>query len=158
MVYVVHITPADIGSRVVIRRRISGPLPLSDVLGTLESWSEGELRLRRTDGTTVSVPEESLVAARVVPLTPRRANPRPPGRATPLDQPGTPPRHDIAERNDQITESDRPAGLRTDGQVGADADGEYPDAGDDDTGDNGGDRDASGADPGGAGPSVEVQR
>ncbi|WP_456095367.1 putative acetyltransferase [Parafrankia discariae] len=158
MVYVVHITPADIGSRVVIRRRISGPLPLSDVLGTLESWSDGELRLRRTDGTTVSVPEESLVAARVVPLTPRRANRRPPAWATPLDQPGTPPRHDIAQRNDQITESDRRAGPPTTGQVDADAVGEYPGAGTNDTGDNGGDRDVSGADPGGAGPSAEVQR
>ncbi|WP_423212978.1 putative acetyltransferase [Parafrankia irregularis] len=101
--YVVHITPADIGSRVVIRRRIPGPLPLSDVLGTLESWSEGELRLRRTDGTTVSVPEESLVAARVVPPTPRRASPRSPGRAPSSYQPGSDRGHMIAESNSRIT-------------------------------------------------------
>ncbi|WP_456095346.1 putative acetyltransferase [Parafrankia elaeagni] len=106
--YVVHITPADIGSRVVIRRRIPGPLPLSDVLGTLESWSEGELRLRRSDGTTVSVPEESLVAARVVPPTPRRATGRSPGQAPGSYQAGSGRRQEIAERNKQITEEDVP--------------------------------------------------
>ena len=72
MVYVVRITPADVGARVVIRRRIPGPLPLSDVLGTLESWSEGVLTVRQNDGTPVAVPEDDLVAARVVPPPPTR--------------------------------------------------------------------------------------
>jgi hypothetical protein len=79
-VYVVRITRADVGARVVIRRRIAGPVPLTDVIGTLLSWTAGVLTLRLADGELTEVPEADLVAAKVVPppRPPRTARPAPP--------------------------------------------------------------------------------
>ncbi|SNQ48857.1 hypothetical protein FRACA_2850004 [Frankia canadensis] len=76
MVYVVRITRADIGARVMIRRRIPGPIPLSDVLGTLRSWSSHVLTVETADGSAVQVTEEDIVAARVVPARPAARRPR----------------------------------------------------------------------------------
>jgi len=95
-VYVVRITRADIGARVVIRRRIAGPVPLTDVIGTLQSWTAGVLRVVGADGTVTAVPEADLVAAKVVPPRPdkpRFANRRsemrpPPGRMVPAGDAG----------------------------------------------------------------------
>ncbi|WP_422615066.1 hypothetical protein [Frankia torreyi] len=78
MVYVVRITQADIGARVMIRRRIPGPIPLSDVLGTLRSWSSHVLTVETAEGTHVQITEDDVVAARVIP-------PRPPARRSPTD-------------------------------------------------------------------------
>ncbi|WP_442856371.1 MULTISPECIES: putative acetyltransferase [Frankia] len=75
MVYVVRITPADVGARVMLRHRIPGPVSLSDVLGTLRSWSSGVLTVVTAEGTLVQVTEDAVVAARVIP-------PRPPTRRT----------------------------------------------------------------------------
>ncbi|MFD0470288.1 hypothetical protein ACFQ0B_19640 [Nonomuraea thailandensis] len=36
------------------------------------SWADGVLEVRKKDGTVVTIPEESLVAARVVPAAPPR--------------------------------------------------------------------------------------
>lgn len=58
-------TPADVGSRVTLRRAV--PEGVSDVVGELLSWSDGVLTVRRRDGSSVTVPEADLVAARVVP-------------------------------------------------------------------------------------------
>jgi len=78
VVYVVRITRADVGTRVMIRRRIPGPTPLSDVLGTLQSWSSGVLTVLRADGTPVQITEDDVVAARVIPPRPTpRPRPRP---------------------------------------------------------------------------------
>jgi hypothetical protein len=66
-VYRVAVTPADVGSRVTLRRAL--PDGVGDVVGVLLSWSDGELSVRRRDGSVVVVPEASLVAARVVPET-----------------------------------------------------------------------------------------
>ncbi|WP_443673236.1 putative acetyltransferase [Frankia tisae] len=71
--YVVRITQADIGARVMIRRRIPGPIPLSDVLGTLRSWSAHVLTVETAEGTRVQITEDDVVAARAIP-------PRPPAR------------------------------------------------------------------------------
>ncbi|WSG15809.1 hypothetical protein OIE66_02560 [Nonomuraea sp. NBC_01738] len=67
---VISITSADIGSRITTRRRDSGGF--RDAVGVLESWDAGVLRVRKRDGTIVEIPEESLVAAKVVPAAPPR--------------------------------------------------------------------------------------
>ena len=64
-VYRVAVTPADVGSRVTLRRAV--PDGVSDVLGELLSWTSGVLSVRRRDGSVVVVDEADLVAARVVP-------------------------------------------------------------------------------------------
>jgi hypothetical protein len=61
----VAVTPADVGSRVTLRRAVADGV--SDVVGELLSWSSGVLSVRRRDGSVVEVPESALVAARVVP-------------------------------------------------------------------------------------------
>ena len=76
--YRVALTEADVGARVVVRRRLPdtapGEPPLGDVLGDLLSWSEGVLAVRTRSGEVVAVAEETVVAAkRVPPPPPRRA-------------------------------------------------------------------------------------
>ena len=67
-------TPADVGSRVTLRRAV--PEGVSDVVGVLLSWSSGVLTVERRDGSVETVPESSLVAARVVPpVVPRGGRP-----------------------------------------------------------------------------------
>ncbi|WP_462166781.1 putative acetyltransferase [Frankia sp. AiPs1] len=86
MVYVVRITRADIGARVMIRRRIPGPIPLSDVLGTLRSWSSRVLTVETAEGAAVQITEDDIVAARVVPARPPARRPRQ-AVDTPVDEP-----------------------------------------------------------------------
>ncbi|WP_033424395.1 hypothetical protein [Actinomadura flavalba] len=77
---VVSISPADVGQRVSLRRRLPTG-EYSDVVGVLESWSAGTLRVRRRDGAVAQVAEAALAAGKVVPAAPprRRARPEPPG-------------------------------------------------------------------------------
>jgi hypothetical protein len=72
---VVSITPDDAGRRISLRRRLPTG-QYSDVVGVLEAWSEGRLQVRRRTGELVEVPEETVVAGKVVP-------PRPPPRRRP---------------------------------------------------------------------------
>jgi len=58
--------PADVGARVVLRRRLPEGA-LGDVLGHVEQWSDGVVRVRTRTGTTVEVAEADLVAAKRVP-------------------------------------------------------------------------------------------
>ena len=68
------IGPGDVGSRVSVRHRLpSGRL--TDVIGHLESWSEGRLVVRRGDGATTQVDERDVVAGRVVPPAPPARRP-----------------------------------------------------------------------------------
>jgi hypothetical protein len=62
---VVAVVPSDVGRRVTVRRR--EPDGFRDAVGVLESWDDGVLRVRKRDGTLVDIPEETVVAARVVP-------------------------------------------------------------------------------------------
>lgn len=65
----VRMSPADVGRRVTVRRRVDGAT-LSDVVGHLRSWTggwAGELVVQRRDGSTVGVPAADVVAAKVVP-------------------------------------------------------------------------------------------
>ncbi|TYB56770.1 hypothetical protein FXF51_42420 [Nonomuraea sp. PA05] len=67
---VIAITTQDIGARITTRRRVPGGF--SDVVGILVSWADGVLEIRKKDGTVVTIREESLVAAKVVPAAPPR--------------------------------------------------------------------------------------
>ncbi|WP_436838733.1 putative acetyltransferase [Nonomuraea cavernae] len=58
------------GTRITTRRRDPGGF--RDAVGILEAWDDGILKVRKRDGTLVEIPEESLVAARVVPAAPPR--------------------------------------------------------------------------------------
>ena len=71
---VITISAADVGARITTRRRV--PEGFRDAVGTLESWDGGVLRVRKRDGTLVEIPEETLVAARVVPAAPPRPGQR----------------------------------------------------------------------------------
>jgi hypothetical protein len=83
----VRISPADVGARVTVRARHHGPeAAVADVVGVLRSWRHGVLTIERRDGTTRTVAQDDLVAARVVPVPPDRRRTAPsnqPGRANP---------------------------------------------------------------------------
>lgn len=69
-----RLTRDEVGSRVVIRRWVDdaerGAVP-SDVLGTLESWTDdGVLTVRTKRDELVEVEEGSILAARTVPPPP----------------------------------------------------------------------------------------
>ncbi|WP_190124592.1 GNAT family N-acetyltransferase [Streptomyces inusitatus] len=71
----VRITPLDVGKRVSIRRLVDMATEsptFTDVVGVLTSWDNGVLLITRKTGETVGVPEESLVAGKVVPAAPAR--------------------------------------------------------------------------------------
>lgn len=69
--FVIRIKPSDAGSRVSLRM-LTGPREYNDVVGELISWSGGVLRVRRRDGSVTDVPEDRLVAGKVVPPAPPR--------------------------------------------------------------------------------------
>jgi hypothetical protein len=71
---VVSVTPADVGQRVSLRRRLPTG-GYSDVVGILESWSRGILVVRRRDDELIEVPESALAAGKVVPPLPPRRRP-----------------------------------------------------------------------------------
>ena len=67
------LTPADVGSRVVVRRRLGGePGPsggpaMTDVIGTLERFDDELVGVRREDGTLVEFARADVVAGKPVP-------------------------------------------------------------------------------------------
>lgn len=71
-----RIGSADVGQRVVVRRRLSGQSgptggqAYTDVLGILEAWDEVVLRVRRSDDTIVEMPIADVARARRVPPPP----------------------------------------------------------------------------------------
>ncbi|KAB8191259.1 hypothetical protein FH608_032235 [Nonomuraea phyllanthi] len=67
---VIAITTHDIGARITTRRRVPGGF--RDAVGILVSWEDGLLKVRKRDGTLVEIPEDTLVAAKVVPAAPPR--------------------------------------------------------------------------------------
>ncbi|MCW2885501.1 MAG: hypothetical protein QOE54_3464 [Streptosporangiaceae bacterium] len=69
--FVVSVTPADVGERVSLRRRLPTG-EYSDVVGVLQSWSGGVLQIRRRTDELVEVPEGIIVAGKVVPPAPPR--------------------------------------------------------------------------------------
>ncbi|MEV4577385.1 hypothetical protein AB0K16_29505 [Nonomuraea jabiensis] len=67
---IIAITGQDIGARITTRRRVPGGF--RDAVGILVSWENGLLKVRKRDGSVVEIPEETLVAAKVVPAAPPR--------------------------------------------------------------------------------------
>jgi hypothetical protein len=69
------VSTADVNHRVMLRRALAKG-GFADVLGILESWDDGELRVRRRDGDVVPVAEADLVAGMRVPPPRARRRPR----------------------------------------------------------------------------------
>lgn len=69
--YVRDVSPADVGVRVSLRRRLHEG-GLTDVLGLLEAWQDGVLQVRRRDDTLIEVPEADVVAVKRIPPAPER--------------------------------------------------------------------------------------
>jgi N-acetylglutamate synthase len=65
-----------VGLRVVVRSRVAGETgpsggpAMTDVLGTLETWAEDHLTVRREDGTLARVRRADLVSGKAVPPRP----------------------------------------------------------------------------------------
>jgi|SRR5208282_3706337 len=79
----VHLTPADVGQRVVIRWRRPSPgdgEQIADVLGILEENDPAFFAVRTSDGALVVIPAARALAGKVVPPAPQnrwRAGPAP---------------------------------------------------------------------------------
>lgn len=71
----VTITPDDVGRRVTVRARYSGPEASAiDVVGVLVAWSDGQLTIIRRNGEQRRVPERDLLAGKVIPdVSPRNS-------------------------------------------------------------------------------------
>ena len=71
----IRITPADVGKRVSVRQLTpitDGHHTFTDTVGVLASWDDGVVCVTRRDGQTVRIPQEALVAGKVVPPAPAR--------------------------------------------------------------------------------------
>ncbi|MFH8406464.1 GNAT family N-acetyltransferase [Streptomyces sp. NPDC018019] len=71
----VHITRADVGKRVSVRRLSGageGTAKFTDTVGVLTSWDDGVLSITRRNGETVRISEATLVAGKTVPAAPAR--------------------------------------------------------------------------------------
>ena len=65
--------PADVGLRVVVRRRLDGGR-YTDLLGELLHWDEHEVRVRDRHGQEHTVRTSDVVAAKRVPPPPTPRN------------------------------------------------------------------------------------
>ncbi|QBI52575.1 putative acetyltransferase [Streptomonospora litoralis] len=75
-----ELTPDHIGRRATVRVRLPGG-GFRDIVGVLESWQDGLLRMRRRDGTVTEVTAEDVAGSRIVPQQPptrRRGSEGPP--------------------------------------------------------------------------------
>ncbi|RCV48326.1 hypothetical protein DEF23_25170 [Marinitenerispora sediminis] len=70
------VTPQDVGRRVTLRNRLPDGR-FRDIVGVLESWEDGVIRVRRRDGETAAVEARDVVASRIVPQHPPRRRGRP---------------------------------------------------------------------------------
>ncbi|MGH3320732.1 MAG: hypothetical protein ACRDN9_11225 [Streptosporangiaceae bacterium] len=75
--FTLTVAPDDVGRRVSLRRKLPDG-SYADTLGELESWEAGTLRIRRRDGSLVTITEDTLVAGKIVPPPPPRRRPRHP--------------------------------------------------------------------------------
>ncbi|MCW2622448.1 MAG: hypothetical protein JWL64_2050 [Frankiales bacterium] len=69
--YVVNVSPADLGARVVVRYRLPGG-GATDVLGELTGWSAGRLEVLTRTGPVTVAEADLLAAKRIPPAPPRR--------------------------------------------------------------------------------------
>lgn len=63
--------PGDVGVRVTLRRRLPDG-GLADVIGVVEHWAEGVVRVRDRHGLVHEVADADVVAAKRVPPAPER--------------------------------------------------------------------------------------
>lgn len=92
-IYRVAISPADIGARVMVRRRLGdGRDGFGDVVGELLSWADGVLTIRTRAGD-VAVRADTVVAGKRVPppVTRQPRQPREPQQPRKPPQPRQPP-------------------------------------------------------------------
>lgn len=73
--YVLALTAADVGARVVVRRRLADG-QYGDVLGELRAWDE-QVVVRDRHGVDHAVPRADVVAGKRVPPAPERRPGRP---------------------------------------------------------------------------------
>ncbi len=75
--YVVHLSPQDVGARVVVRRQLPGGGAggagcLGDLLGVLERWDDALVVVRDRHGVAHEVARSDVVAGKRVPPAPAR--------------------------------------------------------------------------------------
>ncbi len=76
MRYTLTLGPADVGARVVVRRRLPDNL-LADLLGDLLRWDEDHVAVRDRHGVEHLLARRDVVAGKRVPPPPaRRGRPR----------------------------------------------------------------------------------
>ena len=71
MRYAMEVGPGDSGMRISLRRRFPDGM-YGDVLGILESWADGVVRVRRASGEVVVIEATDVVATRRIPPPPAR--------------------------------------------------------------------------------------
>lgn len=71
MRYAQEVGPGDSGVRISLRRRLADGA-LGDVLGVLDSWTDGVVAVRRASGELVVVDAADVVATRRIPPAPAR--------------------------------------------------------------------------------------
>ena len=69
--YALSLGAADVGSRVVLRRRLPEG-GLGDLLGELVRWDDTSVVVRGRDGVERETPRTDVVAAKTVPPAPER--------------------------------------------------------------------------------------
>ncbi|GAB3449235.1 hypothetical protein GCM10027570_23550 [Streptomonospora sediminis] len=62
-------TPDHVGRRASVRLRLPGG-GFRDIVGVLESWQDGLIRIRKRDGSVTKVTAADVVASRIVPQQP----------------------------------------------------------------------------------------
>jgi hypothetical protein len=78
MAFVGRVTPAHVGTRIVVRyrRRDDGGPTLTDVVGLLESFDVSTLTVRDRRGESVTIALADVFLAKPVPDAPPRRRPR----------------------------------------------------------------------------------
>ena len=72
--YAVTLAEADVGRRVVVRRRLPDGR-LSDLLGVLQRWDDEVVVVRDRAGSDTVVPRADVVAGKRIPPPPLRRTP-----------------------------------------------------------------------------------
>ncbi|MFC3997164.1 hypothetical protein ACFOVU_14620 [Nocardiopsis sediminis] len=69
--FVTEVTPGDVGRRATLRVRVPDGR-FRDIVGVLESWQDGVIRVRRRNGGVTEVTADDIVASKIVPQEPPR--------------------------------------------------------------------------------------
>nr|WP_082126982.1 hypothetical protein [Allosalinactinospora lopnorensis] len=69
--FATEVTPEDVGRRVTLRVQLPDRR-FRDIVGVLESWHDGMIRVRRRDGGVTDLTAADVVGSRIVPQRPPR--------------------------------------------------------------------------------------